>query len=104
MLVGVSCVYICMKTHFDRISSLLSMILITTDMSLRILFLVAAVLRTSSGTRYLPCEYEYLHKCDLGFVVGFGNHPNDPNMTLYCDVFQVPNLRIIGAKTPHSNL
>ena len=80
------------------------MSLIATGMSIKILLLVAAVLGTSIGTHYLPCEYEYLHKCDLGFVVGFGNHPNDPNMTLYCDVFQVPNLRIIGAKTPNSNL
>ena len=51
----------------------------------------APLLRTSTGKRYLPWEYEYLHKCSLDFAVVFGNHPNDPNMTVYCAAFQVPN-------------
>ena len=65
------------------------------DMSFRILLLVAAILRTSNGTeigmRYQPCEYEHLHECTQGFVAGLDAHPEDPNMGVYCDVFQVPN-------------
>ena len=70
-------------------------------MSFRILLLVAAILRTTNG--YLLCEYEHLHKCDLGFVGGFDDHPNDPDMSVYCGVFQVPNYKIIIAKRPNSN-
>ena len=44
MLVGFSCVYVCIKTHFNRSSSLLSMILIQLT-CLRNLLLVAAVRR-----------------------------------------------------------
>lgn len=65
------------------------------DMSSRILLLVAAILRTSIeieiGVRYQPCEYEHPHECDQGFVAGFDAHHEDPNMGVYCGVFQVPN-------------
>lgn len=42
---------------------------------------------------YLFCEYEHIHQCDVGFVAGFDAYPNNPNMNVYCDVFQVPNYR-----------
>ncbi len=58
-------------------------------MSFTVLLLVVVILGTSDVKGYESCEYEYLHKCDEGFVAGFQAHPNDPDMGIYCDVFQV---------------
>ena len=58
-------------------------------MSFRIVLIVAVILVTSKVKGYKSCEYEQLHKCDEGFVAEFEAHPNDPNMGVYCDVFQV---------------
>ena len=60
----VSCVYICTKTQFSRISSLLSMMLIATDMPFKILLHVAAVLSTSTGTEpfFLSIALIVVHK------------------------------------------
>ena len=60
-------------------------------MPLGILLLVATILETSNGMPYLSCEYEHIRNCNLGFVASFEDHPNNPNMSLYCDVFQVPH-------------
>ncbi|KAL9966673.1 hypothetical protein ACROYT_G024785 [Oculina patagonica] len=46
------------------------------------------MLGTSNATSFKQCEYEYLHKCDEGFVAGFEAHPHDPDMGIYCNVFQ----------------
>ncbi|KAL9966669.1 hypothetical protein ACROYT_G024781 [Oculina patagonica] len=51
--------------------------------------LLKVVLETSNVKSYEPCEYEHLHKCDGGFVAGFKAHPNDPDMGIYCNVFQI---------------
>ena len=39
---------------------------------------------------HLSCEYEHLYKCNLDFVVGFEDHHNNTNMSLYCGVNEVP--------------
>ncbi|KAL9966692.1 hypothetical protein ACROYT_G024804 [Oculina patagonica] len=57
-------------------------------MSFTVLLLVVVILGTSDVKGYESCEYEHLHKCDEGFVSGFQAHPNDPDMGIYCDVFQ----------------
>ncbi|XP_078377594.1 uncharacterized protein LOC144660735 isoform X2 [Oculina patagonica] len=57
-------------------------------MSFRIVLLIAVILASSNVKGYESCEYENLHKCDEGFVAGFQAHPNDPDMGIYCNVFQ----------------
>ena len=37
------------------------------------------------------CEYVHIRNCNLGFVASFEDHPNNPNLSLYCDVFEVQN-------------
>ena len=63
-------------------------------MSFGSLLLVAAILKASSGMPYLSCEYEQIHKCHLGFEADFDVHANYSTISVYCDVFQVPNYRI----------
>ena len=64
-------------------------------MSFRLLLLAAVAFVTSNGKCDHFCEYKQLHKCDEEFVAGFEAHPNDPDMEVYCNVFQVcTDLRI----------
>lgn len=58
-------------------------------MSLTIVLLVVVILGTTDVKGYKPCENEHLQKCDEGFVAGFEAHPNDPDIGIYCDAFQV---------------
>lgn len=59
-------------------------------MHFTIVLLVVVILGTSDVKgRYKSCEYEYLQKCDEGLVADFQAHPNDPDIEIYCDAFQV---------------
>lgn len=62
-------------------------------MSFRIVLLVAVMIQTSHVKGYESCEYAHIMKCDEEFVAGFRTRPNDPDATVYCDVYQVNKRR-----------
>lgn len=64
-------------------------------MSLRIVLLVAVMFGTPNVRCYKSCEYEHVMKCDKDFVAGFESRPNDPDVRVYCDAYQV---RFFGVK------
>ena len=82
---------LCIPNHIATGPALFCRYHRSQEMSLGILLLVAAVLKTSSGMPYLSCEYENMRNCNLGIAAGFKDHPNNPNTSLSCHVYQVPH-------------
>ena len=64
-------------------------------MPFRIVLLVAVMLGPLNVKSYKLCEYAHLIKCNEVFVAGFRVHPNDPDIRVYCDAYQVSERPIL---------